>query len=272
MQYRDPQMLSGATLPDQRVETDKMYREERDREERERQFIEVAQILKQTKSLLPSQSQKRLCQYIIQAQEAERVRLAREIHDNFSQHLAAILMCIASIKIEAGPQENLLELDTLYCVVEELMSLAHDMAWDFKPTALDDLGLEAVLDQHIQKWMGPSGIHIQVTYDNSQNLSRLTPEVEITLYRVIQEALKHIKHYSKATQVKVRLDVKSKEVTLAIEDNGCGFDIDSAPIVGHLSLHGMRERLELMDGTLKIKSSSGVGTSLYAAIPLEETE
>jgi signal transduction histidine kinase len=159
----------------------------------------------------------------------------------------------------------------------QLMKRVHDLALELRPSVLDDLGLEPAL-RHLHKGY-QDRFHILVDLQVlGLDGERLPPEVETTLYRIVQEALTNVARHAEAENVSVVLERRQSAVKLIIEDDGRGFDAGSAlgsrrgsePTGGKLGLYGMRERAVLLGGTFTIESTVGVGTTIFVNVPLKE--
>ena len=214
-------------------------------------------------------ARQQLLQRLVSAQEEERTRISRELHDQMGQSLTALLMVIESMPRE-GAEKNKAsgQLEKLKKLVEELMDQAHLLAWELRPPALDNLGLRAALEQYLKEWSRSTGIRAEFASRGLTRLERLNKVVETTLYRVVQEALTNVHRHSGSEIVSVLLERMDGEITVIIEDSGKGFDVD-AVVAGNserLGLVGMRERIELVGGSLAIESTEGQGTTVYARV------
>ena len=207
----------------------------------------------------------------VTAQEAERKRIARELHDSLGQYLVALRLGFAEIEplcaCNPPAQQCLTELKIL---ASELGSDLHRIAWELRPRALDDLGLRRAATQYLEEWADRSRLHIDM--EISLDDRRLPALVETTVFRVLQETLTNVVKHSGAERVGVVIEATDQEVRLIVEDDGNGFDVvgDSADLAlgtGHLGLLGLRERLALVGGTLEVESSPRAGTTVYARIP-----
>ena len=217
-----------------------------------------------------------LLQRLVSAQEEERTRISRELHDQMGQSLTALLMVINSMTAsgnasdaeESSSQARLGKLKTL---VEELMDQAHLLAWELRPPALDNLGLRAALEQYLKEWSRSTGINAEFASRGLNNLEHLDKIVETTLYRVVQEALTNVHRHSGSEIVSVLLERMDGEVTVIVEDSGRGFDVEAATAGSseRLGLVGMRERIELIGGSLTIESTPEQGTTVYARVASE---
>jgi signal transduction histidine kinase len=191
------------------------------------------------------------------------------LHDNLGQHLTAVMMGLKSLQnkteaFEGNDRRTTGEdLSHLTQVVDGLMIAAHRQAWELRPAELDDMGLEVALHNYLNDWSARTQIEVDYQAIGFEN-RRPLPEIETTLYRVVQEALTNVARHSGASMVSVILEFNSVASAI-IEDNGQGFDPDVAG--GRLGLVGMRERLSLVGGTLEIESSPESGTTIFARVP-----
>jgi len=205
------------------------------------------------------------------AEEQERSRLARDLHDRVGQSLAALRltgkMLEAALHAVPEAREHLVQLAG---IVDRLDEETHRLARELRPTALEDLGLLATLKAHVEEWS--SGARIPVDMQTvGMDRERLPPDLETTLYRVLQEALTNVAGHAAAGRVSVILKRSLEDVLLIVEDDGRGFDPQAAldPAGTRLGLRGMRERVALFGGTLEIESSPGGGSTLFARVPLQ---
>jgi signal transduction histidine kinase len=146
------------------------------------------------------------------------------------------------------------------------------LTWELRPTALDNLGLRNALGSYVVEWSKNYGIAAEF-HTARLRKTRLTPNVEINLYRIAQEALNNALKHARATKVDILLEYRKEEVVLIIEDNGRGFDLGrklrKKKDGQSLGLIGMRERAALLGGTLVIESSPGAGTTVIARVPMK---
>ncbi len=202
-------------------------------------------------------------------QEAERQRIARELHDSLSQYLAAL-----SMRLEMFGR-NTPKGSPLTSAIAELKGLTRAvgdevsrLAWELRPIALDDIGLEPAIQRFIDEWRQRSGLRFDLLFDLKSR--RLSSIIETTLYRVLQEAVTNIVKHASATKVGVVLETTRDAVAMIIEDDGKGFDPETVNrgASPRLGLLGMRERLVLIHGSLEIESKPGSGTTLIIRAPL----
>jgi signal transduction histidine kinase len=204
---------------------------------------------------------------VVGAQESERRRLALELHDETGQALTSILLGLTSIRAAASDEEaEQAEAEVRGLVVQALQDV-RALAVELRPAALDDFGLGPAIERLGETFAERSGIDtlVQANLDR-----RLTSEVEITIYRVVQEALTNIVKHSGAEHVSVVLTDREGGVAATIDDDGRGFDSGTVR-ADALGLLGMRERLALVGGTLEVESSAGSGTTIAAQVPAPES-
>jgi len=210
---------------------------------------------------------------LMQAQEQERLRLARDLHDQTGQGLAAVMLELKSFEAQLD-DEACGRLRPLRGQLEQMGKTLHRVAWELRPTAIEDLGLTAALENHLSDWSARFGVDVDFQNGDAR-LDQLTDEVRTTIYRVVQEALTNIaKHARGVTVVSVVIDRLKDSLRVTIDDNGCGFHDPSMTGLSNeclrvgLGLAGMRERLSLIGGALEVESSIGSGTTLFVRIPL----
>ena len=210
---------------------------------------------------------------LVHAQEQERLRMAHELHDQTGQTLAAAMLQIKSFEDSVNESDRA-RLRLLRAQLEQVGQTLHHVAWELRPASIDELGLESALANYLAEWSQRYGI--ESDFHCGELKTDALPEEKCTaIYRVIQEALTNVvKHAQGATQVSVVIERAGKNLGVTIEDNGCGFDTESltgtkAGRSGGLGVAGMRERLTLFGGEFEIESSIGVGTTIFARIPLE---
>lgn len=207
---------------------------------------------------------------IVGAQEDERRRIARDIHDGPAQALAALVFRVDLCKrlVASRPEQALSELDLLKDQVLESLREVRGIISDLRPVALESLGLAGSLRNYLEGMGARSGPAASLSVSGRER--RLTPSLEVTLYRLVQEAANNARKHARAATLSVRLDFGSDRVEAVVEDDGIGFDVAAALRQGgdHFGLAGMRERVELMDGTLAIDSASGRGTRISFTFPL----
>jgi signal transduction histidine kinase len=202
-------------------------------------------------------------------QERERRRWAHELHDETLQGLAALRVLLATARRQEDRDQLVEALDTaLDMVTDEIQKLRH-LIVDLRPAELDDIGLEAAIDKLAARLAVLGGpdvtTEVRLDYERGRSASRLTPEIELTVYRIVQEALTNAVKHAEASSVHVSV-VDSKGVIEArIRDDGRGFGAPSDD--DHFGIAGMRERASLVDGELRILTSSA-GTTIHFVAPV----
>jgi signal transduction histidine kinase len=206
------------------------------------------------------------------AQEDERRRIARELHDQLGQNITALHLALTSLKTQmqmGTPQWDMV------MRAEQLTTRLHEdaraLAVELRPSNLEELGLFAAVQQHIEEWSAYYNIAAEVE-SIGPGQERLDAEIETVLYRVTQEALTNVAKHAQAEHVSIILERRSNSVHLTIEDDGQGFDLERVQqrldAHRHLGIEGMHERTELVGGTLTIEATPGRGTTLFIQIPL----
>lgn len=208
---------------------------------------------------------------VVSAQEDERHRISRELHDETGQALTSLLV---QLKI----MENSGSLDDVQTQVAGIRKLTlqtlHEvrrLAADLRPAALDDLGLISALEGYIYDYAGKSGLQVDFEQHDMEE-TRLPRDIEIVLYRVIQESLTNILRHAKATHVQVAIKRHQEQITLSVVDDGCGFDAGYilADKARGLGILGMQERIELLGGTFTLHTSPGHGTQVQVELTLPD--
>ncbi len=200
---------------------------------------------------------------VVEAQELERRRLARELHDQTGQELTSVLLGLKAVEEAKSDEERA---EALAAVRGQVVETLHDvrrLAVELRPKALDDFGLVAALERLRDTFSEQTGMRVDL---ESQIGGRLPSDVETALYRIVQEALTNIVKHAQASSVSIVLARTNRAVTAVIEDDGRGFSPDER--VDGLGLLGMGERLALLGGKLKIESSPGAGATIVAEVPL----
>jgi two-component system, NarL family, sensor histidine kinase DevS len=202
---------------------------------------------------------------VVHAEEEERRRLARELHDETGQALASILLGLKSLE-EVGDVGELGErVATLRSRVVETLQSVRRLAVELRPAALDDFGLEPALERLVFGFADQTGLKVEL--ESRLHDDRLPQEVETVLYRIVQEALTNIVKHADAGRVSIVVTQRAGSVGAIVEDDGRGFDPEWETN-GGIGLIGMRERVALLDGSMTIESAEGKGTTLVVEVPL----
>ena len=214
-----------------------------------------------------------LLKRLIDAQEEERKRVARDLHDELGQDLSGLAVTLDGVRrMWPDPPEPVqTQLQQIRSRVSEMTDRAYDWIFSLRPSELDDLGLVPALQAHASRVFKNKTIEFQL---DARGLDRRLPEqVETTLFRTVQEALNNTIRHSRATRVEVTVAVRNGIFEGEVRDNGCGFNLDEVPTDGSedrgLGILGMRERIALCGGELKISSQRDQGTRILILIPLE---
>lgn len=202
---------------------------------------------------------------VIAAQEEERKRIARELHDSLAQHLTALRLKLAGPRPGGAAVPDAARLADLTASLDSLGQAVHRLAWELRPVALDELGLHQAVNHYLEEWADMA--HIEVATIIRLNSTPIPAAVETTLFRVLQEATANIARHAEASHAGVILEAGSDEVRMIVEDNGKGFAAEDAS-AGRLGLLGMRERLALVNGVLDVETTKDRGTALFVRIPL----
>ncbi|MFL5910475.1 MAG: GAF domain-containing protein [Gaiellaceae bacterium] len=202
---------------------------------------------------------------VVSAQEQERRRLARELHDETGQALTSILLGLRTVEEAGGEAEVRAAVAEVRELVRSTLQDVRRLAVELRPKALDDFGLVAALERLTESFTEQTGI--AVGFESLLPAARLTPEIETALYRIVQESLTNIVKHAQAHSVSIVIARKSDSVSVIVEDDGVGFDPDRAR-EGGLGLIGMRERVSLIGGRLTIESRPGAGTTFVAEVPV----
>ncbi len=207
---------------------------------------------------------------IINAQEQERQRIARELHDETSQMLTSLLISLAVLEKSIESPEGRERIADTRALAHSTLRAIRNLSIDLRPSALDDLGLLPALRWYVKEYIKKCSIDVE--FHASGFKERLPAEMETALYRIVQECLTNTARHSSASKVRIQLKETEDTVMATISDNGQGFDYDALlKNPGQergLGLAGMQERAVLLDGTLTITSEPGKGTKVAVTIPL----
>lgn len=207
---------------------------------------------------------------IIQAQEEERKRVAREIHDGPAQMMAHVVMLseIAERLLQKDVEQARRELHDLKETVRSSLSEVRKIIFDLRPMVLDDLGLLPTLRKYLENFKQRYSVMYELIILGKEK--RLAPPMEVALFRLIQEALSNVGKHAKASEVVVRLEFQPRGVTVSIRDDGVGFEYPpEEQSENQFGLIGMRERVEMLEGKMEIRTSLGAGTHVKFNIPMD---
>ena len=213
---------------------------------------------------------------IVAAQESERQRIARDLHDETGQSLTAIGMGLRGLssKLKTRNQDSLGTLQKLESLTADSLKELQRLISDLRPSHLDDLGLSAALRWYTNRIHEDTSINIRVDFLGDEQ--EMEDATRITIFRIIQESLNNIIKHSQADHVNIHLQYEQKKVRINVRDNGVGFDLETVKLERSrrpsLGLAGMEERAVLLGGTMSIQSRPGYGTEIEAVIPYHKKE
>jgi signal transduction histidine kinase len=215
----------------------------------------------------------RLIKQVMFAQEDERRRIARELHDETGQSLTSLLVGLRLIGDTRTLKKAKTQVNQLRHITVQILDNLRRLARGLHPSILDDLGLVAALTRYATDYAQSYGITVNVHTERFDS-RRLPSSVETASYRIMQEALTNIARHAAAKTVRIALERQPMGVHMVVEDDGCGFDVETmlrTPTAsGHLGLYGMCERATLLGGSLTIESKRGKGTIVSVQLPLED--
>jgi signal transduction histidine kinase len=203
-------------------------------------------------------------QRVVEAQEQERARLARELHDETGQALTSILLGLKSLEEAVDTDEGRASVAALRELVVTTLRDVRGLAVELRPAALDDFGLGPALERLADTFREKTGL--KVALEARLGDGRLDPTLETTLYRIVQEALTNVLKHAEARHVSISLVRKDGSISAVVEDDGRGFTPEAPPREA-LGLVGMRERVGLVGGRISIESAPGAGTTLAVEVP-----
>ncbi|MCA1636902.1 MAG: PAS domain S-box protein [Acidobacteria bacterium] len=210
---------------------------------------------------------KEILQRLISAQEDERKRIARDLHDELGQQLTALRLKLEAARKICEEEEVCGKIDEIQIIARQIDADVDFLAWELRPAALDDLGLVASLENYAREWSHHAGVTVEFHASKLKKM-RLAPEVEINLYRITQEALNNTHKHAQAKSVSVVLERRDDLIVLIIEDDGKGFKPnDKKNRSKGLGLMGMEERAALVGGTFEIESAPKQGTTVFVRVP-----
>jgi signal transduction histidine kinase len=209
---------------------------------------------------------------LLEAQEAERGRIARELHDQIGQMLTALKLNLHAIQSARDAGEASLLIEDNLKMLDEALEQVRDLSVDLRPLLLDDLGLVTALRWFVDRQAKRRNVRAEFTTDSLDPDLRFAAELETACFRIAQEALTNVARHARAKTVTVRLSRNRDYLILLVEDDGVGFDIDAgqghAPANATLGLRGMQERAHAVGGRVKIDSATNKGTQVFVELPI----
>lgn len=205
------------------------------------------------------------------AEEGERLRISRELHDQLGQLVTALLLGLRRLRGGAVTEDQAAQITDLEKLATQISLDAHQMALDLRPSGLEALGLATAIETLLHEWSERNGIETDLQFLGVEG-QRYPPELETTLFRVTQEALTNVVKHAGASHVGVVVERRGGSLSIIVEDDGKGFDpgavLASPEKADRLGVLGMRERMARLGGTLEVESSPGTGTCLFIRAPL----
>lgn len=238
-----------------------------------RSFNDMIDRLQQANEELRRKEQARvqLLNRVMTAQEEERKRVARELHDEMGQAITSLMVGLRVAAEARDMNEVTQRLADIRATADQTLAGVKHLAWELRPAILDDLGLVAAMQRYAEHCRQRYGF--EVDWQMNLDTQRLPAEVETALYRILQEALTNVARHAGATHVGVVLERRDGEVIAIVEDDGCGFDATQMRTRSPgqaLGIFGMEERAALLNGTLVIESEAGQGTTVFVRVPTPE--
>jgi two-component system, NarL family, sensor histidine kinase DegS len=209
---------------------------------------------------------------MIRAQEAERQRLARAMHDGPAQALSNFILQIeiAVRLFDLDQTKAREELGGLKTAATSTFQRVRDFIFELRPMMLDDLGLAPTISRYVEAFKEQSGIDVRVMISGLEQ--RLESYLEVMIFRAVQELLSNVSRHSQASQVKMQIDANDVLVKVSVDDNGKGFDVDTLSEQGGMGLKVIRDRVDMLGGVMEIKSAIGQGARVMFEVPAAKTK
>jgi signal transduction histidine kinase len=211
-----------------------------------------------------------LAQKLLEAQEAARLHLARELHDDIGQTLTGLGLLLDRTSRQAAEAAVREELGRARKIVVGLMQHVRRTARNLRPSMLDDLGLLVALQAHIKEFHLRTGVSVGFTWETFVE-SQVPPPIKLITLRVVQEALMNVARHAQVPHVMLAIRIQAAHLRITVCDLGCGFDMET-DTGGGSGLLGMRERVQLVEGTIQIESVPGRGTRVCVQLPLNSAQ
>lgn len=209
---------------------------------------------------------------VIKAQEEERRRVARDIHDGPAQSVANLVLQVEYCQklLEVEPSRVKEELDVLKSIAKANLENIRKIIFALRPMDLDDLGLVPAVKRYLSEFESTSGLAVAVKIIGSER--RYSQALEVAIFRIIQEALNNVVKHAKASHVVVVLETQSNSICAVVRDDGIGFDVGGEVKENSFGLRGMKERIDLLEGEFTVNSMPGEGTEVFVKVPVKEEE
>jgi signal transduction histidine kinase len=242
--------------------------------EQQRAAVEEASIVLALEFLKQDAARASMLHHVITAQEEERKRIARELHDETSQALTALIVSLdtMSLDLAVDPEKAAQQLSATKSIAEGMLENIHRLISDLRPSLLDDLGLMPAIAWYGEQRLKPLGISFHL--EGNELDQRLSPAMEIALFRIVQEAITNIIRHAQASTVTVGLIIRENCLILKVEDDGLGFDpqiLQSPDTSGKsMGLWGMQERVSTLEGEFHVQTAPGQGTRITVRVPVTQ--
>lgn len=214
-----------------------------------------------------------LLQRLLVAQEDQQRRIAQDLHDHAGQMMTALIIQLAQLATRAEQVDGQMAgaLRKLHTLAQQGLDELRKLVYELRPSILDDLGLGPTIRSYVDSLLRPAGLQVELHIGEMGH--RLPPEIETIAFRIIQEASTNVMRHALAHRLEIRLDRKGDALLIMVRDDGVGFEPEQGKKhKATLGLHGMRERAQLVGGTLQVLSVPGVGTTILARLPLHHVE
>jgi PAS domain S-box-containing protein len=233
-----------------------------------RGFVKIARDMTDKIAAERILNDKQMLEKLVGAQEDERKRIARDLHDELGQKLTGLRLKLEAARKICEDEAVCSKIDEIQTIAKNIDADVDFLAWELRPAALDDLGLIVALENYVTEWSRHAGVTAEF-HQTGLKRKRLASITETNLYRITQEALNNTNKHAAAKYVNVMIEKRGAVVVLIIEDDGVGFDPETKETRAKgLGLMGMHERAALCGGSLEIESAPGEGTTIYARVPL----
>jgi two-component system NarL family sensor kinase len=218
-------------------------------------------------------TRRELLQRLLVAQEDQQRRIAQDLHDHAGQMMTALIIQLSQLATRAEQTDGQLAgaLQRLHGLAQQGLDELRKLVYELRPSILDDLGLAPAVRSYVDSYLRPAGLNVDLHIGEMN--SRLPPEIETVAFRIIQEASTNVLRHARAQRLELRLDLKGDALLIMARDDGVGFDLEQGTKhKATLGIHGMRERAQLVGGTLQVLSMPDVGTTILARLPLHRAE
>ena len=227
----------------------------------------IARNLTERRTAEKATAEAEILRRLLVAQEDERARIARDLHDELGQQVTILRFKLSAAKEECEDEEICNRIDEIDLVAEDIDRSVDFLAWELRPALLEGMGLVSALNNYLKQWSNHSGVETAPVVSGLRG-KRLEEKVEANLYRIAQEALNNIHKHAQAKAVVLVLEKQGDSVKFSVADDGKGFSPKkTGKEVKGMGLTGMKERASLIGGTFEIESTRGKGTTVYVTVP-----